>query len=164
MLECELEYDLNIRPIYKAFAEYSGFKLLSTNKDMLAEGMIQNHCVGTYINKVEKGQCAIYHVDGYTLELSHITETFKVKESFEGGIPQYRNLEKKVLKNVQFRGKYNADAPKELNDRVNRMLIDFMVSKEMELAEENDKTYLIKHSNNNNYHQVNAVEEIDDIF
>lgn len=164
VLECELEYDLNIRPIYKAFAEYSGFKLLSTNKDMLAEGMIQNHCVGTYINKVEKGQCAIYHVDGYTLELSHITETFKVKESFEGGIPQYRNLEKKVLKNVQFRGKYNAEASKELNDRVNRMLIDFMVSKEMELAEENDKTYLIKYSNNNNYHQVNAVEEIDDIF
>lgn len=162
ILECELEYDLNIRPIYKAFAEYSGFKLLSTNKEMLAEGMIQNHCVGTYINKVEKGQCAIYHVDGYTLELSHVTESFKVKESFEGGIPQYRNVEKKVLKNVQFRGKYNADAPKELNDRVNRMLIDFMVSKEMELAEENDKSYLIKY--NNNVVQVNAVEEIDDIF
>lgn len=165
ILECELEYDLNIRPIYKAFAEYSGFNLLSTNKDMLAEGMIQNHCVGTYINKVEKGQCAIYHVDGYTLELSHVTESFKVKESFEegSGFPTYRNVEKKVLKNVQFRGKYNAEAPKELNDKVNRMLIGFIISKEMELAEESDKHYLIKY-NNNNVVQVNVVEELDNIF
>ena len=163
VLECELEYDLNIRPIYKSFAEYSGFNLLKTNKDMLAEGMIQNHCVGTYINSVERGRCAIYHVDGYTLELSHVTESFKVKESFEGGVPEYRNVEKKVLKNVQFRGKYNVEAPKELNDKVNKMLIDFMVSKEMELAEERDKTYLVSYGNNN-YHQINEVEQVNDIF
>jgi len=152
ILECELEYDLNIRPIYKSFAEYSGFNLLRTNKDMLAEGMIQNHCVGTYINSVERGQCAIYHVDGYTLELSHVIESFKVRESYEGGIPQYRNVEKKVLKNVQFRGKYNAEAPKELNDEVNKMLIDFMVSKEMELAEDGEKSYLERYHNDNVVH------------
>lgn len=163
VLDCELEYDLNIRPIYKAFAQYSGFKLLKTNKDMLAEGMIQNHCVGTYIDKVEKGQCAIYHVDGYTLELSHVTETFKVKESVEGGIPQYRNVEKKVLKNVQFRGKYNVEAPTELNNLVNKMLLDFMVSKEMDLAEERDKLYLIKYRGDKVV-QINQNEEIDELW
>jgi hypothetical protein len=92
-----------------------------------------------------------------------VTESFKVRDSYEGGIPQYRNVEKKVLKNVQFRGKYNVEAPKELNDKVNKMLIDFMVSKEMELAEERDKTYLVSYGNNN-YHQINEVEQVNDIF
>jgi hypothetical protein len=155
LLESELEVELNVRPIFKAFANFSGFKLLSTNKDMLAEGMVQNHCVGTYMNKVDRGACAIYHVDGYTLELSHVTESFKIKESIDGQIPQYRNVEKKILKNVQFKGKYNINAPEELVKLVNKKLIDFMVSEEMGLVEAEEKGYV---GNYNNVHmEVNEL-------
>ena len=69
LLDCVDEYELKIRPEFLAFEEFSGFQLLKTNKDMLKEGMLQNHCVGTYISKVMRGECAIFHVDGYTLEV-----------------------------------------------------------------------------------------------
>jgi hypothetical protein len=107
------------------------------------------------MNKVDRGACAIYHVDGYTLELSHVTESFKIKESIDGEIPQYRNVEKKILKNVQFKGKYNINAPEELVKLVNKKLIDFMVSEEMGLVEDEEKGYV---GNYNNVHmEVNEL-------
>jgi hypothetical protein len=69
VLDCEEEYDLKVKPVYHKFAEYSGYKLLKTNKDMLIEGMMQDHCVGTYIDRVDRGECAIFHVEGYTLQV-----------------------------------------------------------------------------------------------
>lgn len=109
VLECEVEYDLKISQIYRAFSEYSGFRILKTNKEMLAEGMIQNHCVGTYISSVQSGYCGIYHIDGYTLELAYKA----IHES------------DKKLTMVQFKGKYNTDAPIELMDMVSKKVESF---------------------------------------
>ncbi len=69
VLDCEPEYDLNVKEIFRKFAEYSGYRLLKTNKDMIIEGMVQDHCVGTYIDTVQRGTCAIYHVEGFTLQV-----------------------------------------------------------------------------------------------
>jgi hypothetical protein len=100
--------DMYISSIYLNFSEYSGFKILKTTKDMAHEGRVNNHCVATYINKVENGTCGIYHIGGYTLELN-----MKWVEGYCG----------LVIK--QFRGYGNCDAPKKLYDSVNKKLDKF---------------------------------------
>ena len=69
MIESEPFKQLKIAKIYKDFAEYSGFDLLRTNHDLIIEGKRKNHCVATYVDKVEKGNCGIYRVHDCTLEL-----------------------------------------------------------------------------------------------
>lgn len=69
LLETEELRDLNIRPIFREFAEHSGFEMLLTNHALIEEGVRMNHCVGTYSTMVDSGQCAIYRVFGCTLEL-----------------------------------------------------------------------------------------------
>lgn len=83
ILDCEDEYELAIRPEFKAFAEFSGFQLLRTNRQMLIEGMVQNHCVGTYIDRVNRGECAIFHIDGYTLQVGIKKETETLRGFFD---------------------------------------------------------------------------------
>jgi hypothetical protein len=156
ILDCEIEYDLNIRPIYKAFANFSGYQLLVTNKDMLAEGMLQHHCVGTYINLVDKGETAIFHVKGYTLQVkvielnwdtyksrsekvhsSYMQETYNNKELYEKIDPSHN----RALVNSQFRGKFNQSAPQELVDEVNQMMIDFVNASGFENTSKGEETY-----------------------
>ena len=93
--------ELSISNIYLNFSEKSGFKILKTSKEMANEGRVNDHCVATYIGKVESGSCGIYHIDGYTLELR--------TKWVEG---------KSELIINQFRGYKNCDAPKELHDLV----------------------------------------------
>ena len=145
LLDCEIEYKLKIRNVYQAFAEFSGFSLLKTNKDMLREGMEKNHCVGTYIDRVEKGECAIYSIDGYTLQLGLVSdidwETCKARSSSTS--PSYFIREtfnihhlkglihdkyKEILHIKQFKGRFNVEAPSELIDLVNASLIKFVNS------------------------------------
>jgi hypothetical protein len=99
---------MNIFHIYEDFAEYSGYELLRTNFDMVHDGLMMNHCVATYIDKVDRGECAIYKVDGYTMELN-----------FGYG---YTNNQQ-ILRNNQIKGYKNELAPKELVDEV-QMLLD----------------------------------------
>lgn len=133
ILECEDEYELNIRPEYKAFAEFSGFKLLKTNRDMLKEGLLQDHCVGTYIDKVDSGTCAIFHVDGYTLQvginekMERVTVMPEVEVFGDGRLclPQSKMVSVKSFSNLQFRGKHNKSAPEDLLIRVKDMMEQF---------------------------------------
>jgi hypothetical protein len=119
-LDSVIEYEMKIKKIYKLFAEFSGYRLLRTNKDMLAEGSMMKHCVGTYIDDVEKGTTAIYHVKGYTLQLN------------EWYHDQLIDGEKKrilTLRNLQFRGYKNENAPKELYGEVKEKIERFLESK-----------------------------------
>ena len=61
--------DMNINKIYKDFSEHSGYELITTTRDMAYEGKRQNHCVATYVNRVEDGTCAIITTKEYTVEL-----------------------------------------------------------------------------------------------
>jgi hypothetical protein len=147
VLDCEETYDLAIRPEFLAFAEFTGYRLLMTNKDMLIEGMMQNHCVGTYIDKVNKGDCAIFSIEGYTLQVGIEKKRELLRGFFdldgngdpigqdaqidawdgfddvavgdeEIRLPQSKHHEFKVFKNLQFRGKHNVSAPPELVEKV----------------------------------------------
>lgn len=175
ILDCEIEYDLNIRPIFKAFANFSGYTLLNTNKDMLREGMLQNHCVGTYINKVEMGECAIFHVEGYTLQVKVAlldwegekkrVRSEKMHDRFiqaQYNRPEYYDIydetRKKILINAQFRGKHNEQAPKELVDKVEQMMIDFVKANGFENTENGEETY--RPSTKNVLDEVNVFEDL----
>ena len=103
---------MNIFHIYEDFSKYSGFELLRTNFDMVHDGLMMNHCVATYIDRVDRGDCAIYKVDGYTMELN-----------FEYGHTNY----KQTLKLNQIKGYKNASAPIELFERVKTVLNNFNI-------------------------------------
>jgi len=150
LLASELEYNLDIWPIFITFAKHSGFQVLVTNKDLLREGMMQHHCVGTYINRVNNGECAIFHVEGYTLQISkgYIGDDDRTivrvlgapVDGFDfGRLPETKG-KKLGLLNQQFRGKYNQDAPQELVDLVAEKLRLFNESEEFKKGmEENSK-------------------------
>jgi hypothetical protein len=159
ILDCEKEFELNIRPEYKAFADFSGFRLLRTNKDMLEEGMIQNHCVGTYIDRVDRGDCAIFHVDGYTLQVGIESKSEQVRvmpetSIFGNGritIPETKNVEVKTFKNLQFRGKHNKSAPQELVDEVQSYMDEFVKQDGFNKVKEGSEVYRPINSNRGTY-------------
>ncbi len=126
LLDCEEVYKLSIRKEYILFAEFSKFKMFLTNKDLLLEGMMQNHCVGTYINRVNSGNCAIYHVDGYTLQL-------EIKKE----ISQNSGDEVKSLIRIQFKGKHNYEASDELKAYVDAKIKEFNDSNVLNEVQEN---------------------------
>lgn len=106
----EGDRNLNLSDIYIKFAEFSGFKLLQTTKEMNIEGRKQSHCVATYVSKVDSGSCGIYSIKDYTLEL--------VRE-------WVNNYTQQVLVISQFRGYKNCEAPEELVNIVKDKLSSF---------------------------------------
>ena len=102
---------LKIYDIYRVFAEYSGFPILETNYDMVHDGIVMSHCVATYIDRVNSGTCAIYKVDGHTMEL-------RLSNSIS-------HNDKKGLYWVQIKGFKNADAPNELKTQIQNILDKF---------------------------------------
>lgn len=100
--------EMRIGEEFKAFAEYSGFYLLTTTKEMYLEGKRNNHCVATYVNKVESLTSGIYHIDGYTLE---IRKDWNLKHLTYG----------------QFRGYNNTSAPTELRIMVEEKIKHFNI-------------------------------------
>jgi hypothetical protein len=106
----EGDRNLNLSDIYIKFAEFSGFKLLQTTKEMNIEGRKQSHCVATYVSKVDSGSCGIYSIKDYTLEL--------VRE-------WVNNYTQQVLVISQFRGYKNCEAPEELVNIVKDKLSTF---------------------------------------
>lgn len=154
LLDCEIEYMLKVRLPYYGLASYSGWKLLFTNKELLVEGVRQNHCVGGYIDRVERGECAIFHVDGYTLQVridrcaevvgSYTTTATLTANNLDNidrvllnnvtsqNLGNVKPILRFNISNVQFRGKNNCDPPNELVEKVNQMLDEYGRSKEFQ--------------------------------
>jgi hypothetical protein len=80
LLESEELIDLDVHPMYMEFAEHSGFELLRTNHDLIAEGNRMNHCVGTYSSSVNNGVSGIYRVSGHTLELNRVKNGVRINQ------------------------------------------------------------------------------------
>jgi len=155
LLDCEIEYMLKVRKPYYGLAKHTGWKLLFTNKEMLVEGVRQNHCVGGYIDRVERGECAIFHIEGFTLQVGMertarvehekgatiiralTTDTLPVEQidrMLLNGV-ETTNVENKPkfyykLTNLQFRGLRNCDPSKELVERVNQLLEEYSLTDE----------------------------------
>jgi len=106
---------LTIADKFKEFEEFSGYKMLKTVDELFCEGIIQRHCVATYTPQINAGNSAIYHVEGYTLELN----------------PAWG---KGAVRVAQFRGTGNKGAPKELSEAVSEAVKSFNEMKEKESA------------------------------
>jgi hypothetical protein len=94
---------LRIRNVYRDFSDKYGYKLLETNKELYIEGLLQKHCVGTYPSKVDNGDCAIFHLDGFTAEIrfgTGYTYDYEKAESVYEKEPKLRLNQFKGLKNV----------------------------------------------------------------
>ena len=98
---------LTIEDIYIDFAEFSGFELIKTTDELYGEGLLQKHCVATYIPQVNSGECAIYHVNGNTLELRK----------------DWSNKSELIVN--QFRGWKNQNAPAALRCAVDAAVAEF---------------------------------------
>ena len=151
VLEFEEHRELNVGNVYRKFAEVTGYKLLSSNRDLLYEGMTQKHCVATYINKVDKGYAGIFHINGYTLELNYNpVSMYKICDD-----NHYSNTENKYLQTVQFRGKYNKDAPLELKIEVEEKILAFNKALANAHKSESDMEILIEHKPKVRMYDVN---------
>lgn len=120
LLEFELIRELNVAKVYREFANYSGYQLLTTNHDLITEGRLMNHCVATYVGSVDSGRSGIYRLNGYTLELvlSRPYQDIEIELAKERGVGQ-------LLYVGQLKGHGNMSAPKELIEEVNSFVINF---------------------------------------
>lgn len=122
------EKPLRIRQEYQDFCERYGFRLLKTNKELYIEGRIQRHCVGTYEWEVNRGNCAIFHYEGYTGELRYIDATYERRLIKTIGGPDIEDMipvKPASLRLNQFRGYLNKNAPDELSKHVYDKLEEF---------------------------------------
>lgn len=114
ILEFEELTNLQIRKVYRDFAEFSGFELLTTNHDLIGEGKVMSHCVGTYSPQVNNGYCAIYRYGGHTLQLRY----------YKGYSYNDKHLKGKLIIN-QFMGFNNSMAPAKLTNEVQSVIDKF---------------------------------------
>lgn len=104
----DADREMVIHPIFRKFSEFTNFTMLTTTKEMCLEGKKNKHCVATYVNRVESHTCAIYHIDGYTLEVR--------KDWSSNGLVY-----------GQFRGYNNCSAPVGLDEMVQKYIKEFNV-------------------------------------
>ncbi len=107
---------MKVHKLFMKFQELSNYQLLTSTREMSLEGMVNQHCVASYVSKVDQGRCAIFHLNhgsaldyGYTLEV--------VRNVDAHGCPE--------LAMLQCRGLRNCDAPSELRDEVKSKLDKF---------------------------------------
>jgi hypothetical protein len=115
MLEFEPLIQLKPHKVFEDFEQFTGYKMLRTNHELIEEGHKQDHCVAGYGNSVSGGHCGIYQVSGYTLEIGY---------RIDYGIGNDRP-KKKTLHYSQLRGFRNCSAPKELDDTVKSYITAF---------------------------------------
>jgi hypothetical protein len=101
----EADRELKIKEVFIEFRDFSNLNMLSTTKEMFLEGKKQSHCVGTYVQKVDNGRCAIFTYKKYTIEVG-----IKVNNQ---------------LYVVQCRGFRNKDADEESMSHINDLISQF---------------------------------------
>lgn len=95
-------------------------KMISDIDTLVQEGLTMKHCVVSYFEKINNGQCAIFHIDkkgdggdGWTIEVNK-TGLSSVSETGEKIKPKFRIS--------QVRGRWNKSAPEEVKNDIKRMV------------------------------------------
>jgi hypothetical protein len=148
MLEFEPLIDLKPSKIYKDFEEFTGYKLLTTNHELIAEGQKNNHCVAGYVDSVRRGNCGIFQVSGYTLEIRYGTDYYIGVR----GIGVRGDKKKKIIFS-QLRGYQNAEAPIKLNETVKDYIKAF-----------NDKYNFVEYEKNLKEESYSSIFDDDDFL
>ena len=148
ILEFEPLRELDIKPIYLEFQSFSGFNMLTTNHHLIEEGKKQNHCVGTYVQQVNTGQCAIFTIGGYTMDIR-----FDKRGEWDNTLNTFVSQDRKLHLN-QLRGYGNKSAPKELEDVVQSAINSFNESVDL-------KEFEVLHYNTKNVYMIERDEDGD---
>lgn len=119
ILEFEPLRELNIRPVYLEFQKFTGFNMLTTNHQLIEEGKKQNHCVGTYVSQVNNGDCAIFTIGEYTMEIR-----FDKRGEWDKNLNKWISLDRALHLN-QLRGYGNKSAPEDLQNVVKSAIEEF---------------------------------------
>jgi len=95
---------------------------------LVREGQRMKHCVANYSNNVDSGSCAIYHINGYTLELrledNKGSEIWQEKHKQK--ISMSFDIGDRIFKIQQFKGYKNVNAPEALFNEVVDKIIAFI--------------------------------------
>lgn len=111
----EADRPLNVRQVYLDFAKWSGHHIITTTKELAYEGIKQSHCVGTYSDRINSGQSAIFCIEDKTAQLS-----------FNG-----------FLSLGQFQGFKNEEAPVELRAKIQKQIDLFNIENKYEQPKTN---------------------------
>ena len=144
-LEFEPIIQLNPHRIFEDFENFTGYKMLRTNHELIEEGHKQDHCVAGYSYYVKIGRSGIYQVSGYTLEVIY---DYKYLLSSDD-----KTVNHKTLFYSQLKGYQNCSAPQELDDTVKSYIEAFNAKYDFKEYEE----YL----NQDKYGVKAVVEEIE---
>lgn len=125
------------------------FKMIKDGKDLLFEGLTQKHCVNSYSDKINRGECCIltteYNEKRYTADI-HFGKNW---------LDDYN---KEIYRIQQFKGYANSSVPNELKSKLQE-IIDEVNKKEKKYI--NKKEVLNTSLNEHNY---DVVEYIDNLF
>lgn len=125
LLETEEYRDLKVSSVFREFASHSGFELLTSNHALLEEGIRMNHCVGTYSQKVDSGDCGIYRVFDCTLEMVKYKD---IEGHTKLRIGQYMNIGNTSPKKESY--DYVAETVKSFNSTYNTVIFEGTVDDE----------------------------------
>ena len=67
-IDCDRK--MNITQVFEDFSKFSKYKIITTTRRLAEEGLTMNHCVGSYVSKIEAGRSAIYVLPGHTFEVT----------------------------------------------------------------------------------------------
>ena len=98
-IDCDRK--MNITQVFEDFSKFSKYKIITTTRRLAEEGLTMNHCVGSYVSKIEAGRSAIYVLPGHTFEVTK--KWYKGKELLQlGQIVTYGNgkADNKIKKEV----------------------------------------------------------------
>jgi len=98
-IDCDRK--MNINEVFEDFSKFSKYKIITTTRRLAEEGLTMNHCVGSYVSKIEAGRSAIYVLPGHTFEVTK--KWYKGKELLQlGQIVTYGNgkADNKIKKEV----------------------------------------------------------------
>ena len=66
----DLARKIKVDSLFLDFASFSNYQIIKTTKRLAQEGLSMNHCVGSYLSKIESGCKGIYTLKNHTLELT----------------------------------------------------------------------------------------------
>ena len=110
----ELKVDENFVNIELEKVPGYELSLIDKAEDLVLEGKLMRHCVATYFERINRGECAIYHIDkigsgskGWTIEIARRYAYGSDRDEFKFSLNQVR-------------GVCNSEPPEDVKDAVKK--------------------------------------------
>lgn len=105
---------LSVNQHYLDIKDRVPFQLIQTKEDLVLEAVKQQHCVASYVDRINEGYTSIWRYKDYTIELRARVENTIDYETGE----VLGEMDRTHYYITQVRGKHNRTAPEELRDEI----------------------------------------------